>query len=176
MNTNGHDDARLNGDPDILRSTPDQRRKLRWAIVAMLAMALFLWLLGFSALHGAAHAGDTATMTHRLQAAFYVLSALLLATAAYAGWYARRIFASSQYPPPGSWVMRDTRLLRGANARGRGWWTLLCAAICLLMAVYAATLPKRLEHLLTGSAHYTHVPLPSAPAPSQPPPIAPPHG
>jgi hypothetical protein len=176
MNTNGHDDAPQDANSDILHSTPNQRRKLQWTIATMLAAALLLWLLGFSALRGAAHAGDTATLTHRLQVAFYVLSALLFATAAYAGWYARRIFASSQYPPPGSWVLRDTRLLRGASARRRGWWTLACAAICLLMAVYAATLPKRLEHLLTSSVHYTHVPLPPAPAPSQPPPIAPPHG
>jgi hypothetical protein len=175
MNTNDRDDAPLNADPDILRSTPDQRRKQRWAIVAMLATALVLWLLGFSALHGAAHAGDTATLTHRLQATFWVLSGLLFATAAYAGWYARRIFASSQYPPPASWVMRDTRLLRGASARGRGWCTLACAAICLLMAVYAATLPERLEHLLT-TVHYTHKPLPPSPASSRIAPIAPPHG
>ena len=122
MNTSSHDDPPVNADPDILRSDPEQRRKLQWMIAAAMAVLLVLLLFGLSTLRHASDTPDTRALTRQLEMVFYGLSALLLVTAAYAGWHARRIFSSSQYPPPGSWVLRDTRLLRGNRARGRGWW------------------------------------------------------
>jgi hypothetical protein len=148
MNTTSHDDAPLNADPDIVRSDPAQRRKAQWLMAATIAVVLLLCLFGLSTLRHAADTPDTHALTRQLEMVFYGLSALLLVTAAYAGWHARRIFASSQYPPPGSWVMRDTRLLRGDPARGRGWWALVCAVVSLLLAVYAASLPRQIERTL----------------------------
>ena len=99
MNTNSHDDPPLNADPDILRSDPVQRRKLQWMIATTIAVVLLLWLFGLFTLKHATDTHDTRALTRQLEMVFYGLSALLLVTAAYAGWYARRIFGSSQYPP-----------------------------------------------------------------------------
>jgi TRAP-type C4-dicarboxylate transport system permease small subunit len=148
MNTTSRDNAHLNVDPDILRSDPEQRRKLQWLIAAAIATVLLLLLFGVFTLKHATDTHDTRALGRQLEMVFYGLSALLLVTAAYAGWHARRIFGSSQYPPPGSWVLRDTRLLRGDRARGRGWWALVCAAVSLLLAVYAASLPRQIERTL----------------------------
>jgi len=148
MNTTSHDDAPVNADPDILRSDPEQRRKLQSLIAVTIAVVLVLLLFGLSALKHASDTPDTRALTRQLEMVFYGLGALLLATAAYAAWHARRIFGSSQYPPPGSWIMRDTRLLRGDRARGRGWWALVCAVVSLLLAVYAASLPRQIERTL----------------------------
>jgi hypothetical protein len=148
MNTTSRDDAPLNADPDILRSDPEQRRKLQWLIAATIAVVLLLVLFGLSTLRHAGDTPDTHALTRQLEMVFYGLSALLLVTAAYAAWHARRIFGSSQYPPPGSWVMRDTRLLRGDRARSRAWWALVCALVSVLLAVYAASLPRQIEHTL----------------------------
>lgn len=175
MNTTSHDEVPVNADPDILRSDPAQRRKLQWVIAATIAVVLLLSLFGLSTLRHASDTPDTRALTRQLEIVFYALSALLLVTAAYAGWQARRIFGSSQYPPPGSWVLRDTRLLRGARARDRGWWALVCAMVSLLLAVYAATLPRQLEHSLKTSHPYVHVLLPPGHAPPQAAPIAQPH-
>ena len=135
MNTSSHDDAPVNADPDILRSDPVQRRNVRWLIAATIAVVLLLLLFGLSTLRHASDTPDTRALTRQLEMVFYGLGVLLLVTAAYAGWQARRIFGSSQYPPPGSWVLRDTRLLRGDRARVRGWWALVCAVVSLLLAV-----------------------------------------
>jgi len=148
MNMTSHDDAPLNADPDILRSDPEQRRKLQWLIAVTIAVVLVLSLFGLSALKHASDTPDTRALTRQLEMVFYGLGALLLATAVYAVWYARRIFGSSQYPPPDSWVWRDTRLLRGDRARGRGWWVVVCAAVSLLLAVYATILPGQIERTL----------------------------
>jgi magnesium-transporting ATPase (P-type) len=148
MNTTSQDAAPSNANPDILRSDPAQRRKLQWLIAATIAVVLVLWLFGMSTLRHASDAPDTRALTRQLEMVFYGLSALLLVTAVYACWYARRIFGSSQYPPPRSWVLRDTRLLRGDQARGRGWWALVCAVASLLLAVYATVLPTQIERTL----------------------------
>jgi len=165
----------VNADPDILRSDPLQRRKLQWMIAATIVVVLLLVLFGLFTLRHASDAPDTHVLTRQLEMVFYALSVLLLVTAAYAASQTRRIFASSQYPPPGSWVLRDTRLLRGARARDRGWWALVCAVVSVLLAVYAATLPRQLERSLKSSHPYVHVLLPPGHAPQQAAPIAQPH-
>ncbi len=165
MNATDHDDESPGAEHDFLRSDPDQRRKVQWLIATMVAVALLFWLFGLPALRRWTDVGDVAVMTHRMGLVFYGLCALLLATAMYAGWYAQRIFRASQFPPPGSWVLRDTRLLRGDHARARGWWVVVCAISFLLLAIYAAMLPQRLAGLLA---------LPPTPHAARQ--IAPPHG
>jgi len=148
MNTTSQDNAPLDANPDILRSDPEQRRKMQWLIAATIAVVLLLLLFGLYTLRHAIDTPDTRALTRQLEMVFYGLSALLLVTAAYAVWHAKRIFSSSQYPPPGSWVMRDTQLLRGDRARGRGWWALVCAVVSMMLAVYAASLPQQIERTL----------------------------
>ena len=162
MNANDHDASNI--DPDILRSDPDQRRKVLWLIATMVAAALLLFLFGLPALKHWMNVADGAEMLRRMGLVFYGLGGVLLATSVYAGWYARRILRSRQFPPPGSWVMRDTRVLRGDTARARGWWVLTCAISFLLLAAYTMILPRRLDGLV--------MPAPT-PHPAQ---VAVPHG
>ena len=111
------DSEKPTDDPDLLRSDPAQRRKIKWLMVTMAVIALCLFLFGRPLLKRWMDVSDTALMLHRMGLVFYGLAVILFATAAYAGWYASRIFRSSQFPPPGSWVLHDTRLLRGEHAR-----------------------------------------------------------
>ncbi len=164
MNANDHDAASTRTNGDIMRSDPAHSRKAKWLMAAMVVTALLLFLFGLPALKQWIDVGDVNVMIHRMRLVFYGLAIVLFATAAYAGWYARRIFGSLQFPPPGSWVLRDTPLLRGDHARARGWWVLACAVSFALIAVYATILPQQLNRLLA---------LPSAPQPAA---IAVPHG
>lgn len=155
--------APANVDPDILRSDPAQRRNVQWLIATMVAAALLLFLFGLPALKRWINVADGTVMLHRMSLVFYGLGDLLLATAAYASWYARRIFGSQQFPPPGTWVMRDTRVLRGDAARARGWWVLTCAIGFVLLATYTMlVLPRRLDGLMlpAPSRHAAQIALP----------------
>lgn len=145
-------DPSADADPDILRSDPRQRRNVWWLIAAMTAAGVLLWLIVRPTLKLWINVSDISVMTHRMGVVYYGLSILLFATAGYAGWYARRIFRASQFPPPGSWVLRDTRLLRGEHARARGWWVVACATSLFLIAVYVAILPGRIGTLLMTPA------------------------
>jgi hypothetical protein len=136
----------------ILRSDPQHRRYLQWLIGAMVVALLLLWLFGRPALKRWIDVSDLAIMVHRWGIVSYCLSALLFTTAAYAGWYASRIFRSAQFPPPGSWVLRDTRVLRGDHARARGWWVVACAISLALISAYVMILPGRIAGVLLSPA------------------------
>lgn len=154
MKANDGNDAAQMG-PEILRSDPVQRRKLRWMIATKIAVVLLLWLFGLFTLKHATDTHDTHALARQLKMVFYGLGALLLLTAAYAAWHASRIFASSQSRPPSSWVLRDTQLLRGDRARGRGWLALACAVVSPLLAAYAAILPSQIERTMKpASVHH----------------------
>ncbi len=153
----GHDRSADSG-PDMLRTDSRQQRNVWWLIAAMATAAVLLWLLVLPALKRWINVSDIGVMTHRMGAVYYGLSALLFITAGYAVWYARRIFRSSQFPPPGSWVLRDTRLLRGDHARARGWWVVACAASLSLIAIYVAILPAYISaQLLRSSVEHAAV-------------------
>jgi hypothetical protein len=146
--SNSDSDTTGNANPEILYSDPQQRRKVRWLIAAMAATALLFWLFALPALKHWVDARDVKVMTQRMGLVYYCLSLLLLVTGTYAAWYARRILYASQFPPPGSWVLRDTRLLHGDQARARGWWVVACAVSLMLIAAYIAVLPPRIDALL----------------------------
>jgi hypothetical protein len=52
-------------------------------------------------------------------------------TAIWAVWYARRLLTLKQFPPPGTWVFRRTRIRRGATVRWQAFlliaWSIACA-------------------------------------------------
>ncbi|HTD28576.1 MAG TPA: hypothetical protein VK660_04230 [Xanthomonadaceae bacterium] len=154
---NSNRDPLPDADPDMLRTDPQQRRNVLLLIGAMAAGVLLLWAFGLPALRRWTDVSDPALMIHRVDTVFYWLSVMLYAGAGYAGWYAVRIFRSSQFPPPGSWVLRDTRLLRGDPARARGLLVIACAISLVLLAAYVTILPSMLKpphvhHRFAGAA------------------------
>ncbi len=153
---NANDPTPSHADPDILRSDPAQRRKVLWLIAAMVATALLLFIVGLPALRRWMNDPSPAVMLLRMGTVYHGLSALLLATAGYAGWYAWRIFRTAQFPPPASWVLRDTRLLRGDHARARGWWVVACAVSLLLIAAYTMNQTQRLKGIVIPAPLHPH--------------------
>ncbi|HTA66048.1 MAG TPA: hypothetical protein VK753_11135 [Xanthomonadaceae bacterium] len=127
--------------PEILRSDPQQVREMqRWAIAVAVAAATLWLLFRYWIQHDNAY-----VVLHRMFGLCYGLSVLLLAVAVYTVRYARRIFDAGQYPPPGGWVLGDTRVLRGDAARARGRWVIVCAIVLALLGFYAAYLPHSID-------------------------------
>lgn len=141
---NAPDEGRQPGnDSEILRSDPQQVREIRrWAIAGAIAVATLWLLFRYWMQHDNAY-----VVLHRMFMLCYGLSVLLLAVAAYAVRYARRILDAGQYPPPGGWVLGDTRVLRGDAARARGRWVIVCAVALALLGFYAAYLPHSIDAL-----------------------------
>jgi hypothetical protein len=152
-------DAEVESGGDVLRTDPVQRLKVQRLIIAMIVAAVLLLWLGLPALKEWVDARDDSVMIHRMAVVCYWLGFTLFATAGYACWYARNIFRSSQFPPPGTWVLRDTRLLRGDHARARGWWVMACAISFTLLALFVVIeLPRQIEGLMSFSSMHQPVP------------------
>jgi hypothetical protein len=154
-------DDKSTSDPAFLRTDARQRRNLALLMTAMVLFAVSFFFFGLPRLTAWVHAGNTAAVLHKLDVVCDVLAALLLLTAAWATGYARRVLRSDQFPPPGTWVLRDTPLRRGTAARMRAWGLMVVAACCALFAIYAVALPYRLHHRLLP-------PVPTNGAPLQP--------
>lgn len=121
---------------EIIRADPAVRRKtfLALALIAVAAMGGYFWLwprLAESLLQG--------TPEERLQTLSWLLVGLFSPCFVFAGYLmllSLRIARSGQYPPPGMKVVKDTPLLRGAQAARMG--RLLAAITGLLMVVGVA--------------------------------------
>jgi len=141
-------DDKSTSDSAFLRTDARQRRNLALLIAGMLAFAVLFFFFGLPRLNAWVRAGNTAAALNKLGMVCDVLAVLLLLTAAWAVGYARRVLRSDQFPPPGTWVLWDTRLRRGAAARMRAWGLVFVAAGCALFAIYVAVLPYQLHHRL----------------------------
>ena len=123
--------------PRVLQPTRAAAAALA-AFVLVLFIAL-VWLLGQvptreeMQLAGAAEIGRMAARMDRLLLAMVVLAAMMasLATAVFAR-MGRRTLASGEFPPPGTWVLRRTRVVTGRAARRAAWATFALAALSWL--------------------------------------------
>jgi hypothetical protein len=183
---------------DIMRADP-RRKRQAWLLIALLILAgAALKLLALPVLLRWLAVSDNAVLVHRVGVVFYAMSATMVAIAALVGWHASRILRSNQSPPPNTWVLRDTPIVRGAAAHLRGWIVMACAVAFVVLAIYAALLPAHMQKLAEMSRS-TPVPLRqvapraapglpvrsapvvphphhAAPTAPQTPPIAKPHG
>lgn len=147
-------------DSDIVRADSTQLRLLRrWAIAALLIMSC-IWLL-FRYWSGHANPYD---LLHRMYALAYVSGFALLAAAWHAWRYARRVLASAQYPPPGGWVLGQTRVRRDRAARIVAIQIIVCACILAVLGAYALYLPHAVT--LAGRRVTTIQVDPPLPAPA----------
>ena len=159
---------------DFRRTDPSQQRMIQILVGAMAAIALLFWWFALPALRHWVSVPDVHEYVHRMVTVFYAMAGVLFATAVYALWYARRIFATGQSPPPGTWVYRDTRILRDDHARARAWWVAACAICFILLGGFTAfSMPGMLEGQLRASSPMR--PPPGAAARPAPP-VASPHG
>lgn len=157
-------------DSDMLHADPSSQRQAFVLICVLIVAGALLQWLGLPALMRWLTVADNAVLLHRVGLVFDALAALMLLLSVYSGWYASRILRSHQFPPPHSWVLRDTRIVRDGAARLRGWAMLVCAAAFIALAMYAAILPVRLQNLIRE-----HKPAPARILQIAPP-IATPHG
>jgi formate hydrogenlyase subunit 3/multisubunit Na+/H+ antiporter MnhD subunit len=69
--------------------------------------------------------------------------------------YARRILRHRQDPPPGAWLWRDTKIVRGEAAVRRAWMSIAAAlvmcAVCIGITVYIAIKLDRFAVLMHPS-------------------------
>jgi hypothetical protein len=164
------------GEDDFRHTDAEQRRRIHVFLAAMVVVALLFWWFGLPALRRWVTVPDENDYVHRMDTIFYALAVLQFATAGYALWYARRIFASAQSPPPGTWVYKDTLILRGDHARARAWWVAACAVCFILLGGFTAlAMPGMLEGQLRASAPLHPHPAIGAPR-LRAPPVASPHG
>jgi hypothetical protein len=137
--------------PEVMPATP----RGRWlaALVVLFCVGLiilFRWfaLPYFDAIVNATTAPPSPDAIYIVKCIFFGLAALnALATAVLIA-YARKILLSRQYPPPGAWLWRDTRIVRGNKAVRNAWLyiaagTAACVA-CLGLALYIAIMLDRL--------------------------------
>jgi hypothetical protein len=189
-------DPRVEAD-EVMRADPARKRQAYLLIAFLILTGVLLKLLALPALLRWLNVADNVLLLQRVTLVFDALAGLMLASAAYTGWYATRILRSSQSPPPNTWLLRDTKIVRGTAARLRGWVVMACAVAFVVLAVYAALLPVHMQKMI--DAYRSNSPPPhrfaspsapdvpprapalvphphhSAPTP-QAPPIARPHG
>jgi hypothetical protein len=146
---------------EFVRSDPRQRRMGALLMAGIVLIALLLLVFGLPALNAWIRTGSTELMLRKFGMVCYSAAALLLIVAACLLAYARRVFRSGQFPPPGTWVMNDTPLRRGDSARAYARAVLVGVACCALLAAYAIILPHWLH------ARLLPPPQPHA-APAQP--------
>lgn len=127
----------------MLRADPRLRRRALAGIAAVVVLAA----LGFVALSryvGGLEllaATDPAAAVRRLVRLATLVTALLGAGAAAAGLYffdlSRRALAAGCFPPPGTWLVSDTPVLRGAAARRKARLGAILALLLVAIGVAA---------------------------------------
>ncbi len=143
--------------PSILRTDRLQRRNIGIVFGLMVLAGVLLFLVGLPLLKRWLNAGDLHDVLRRIGILFYLMSAVSLAMAVGAALYARRIFRSDAFPPPGSWVWRDTVIKHGQKARNLVWLVVVCATGFALIAIYSLILPSHVGRLTAPPA--LHAPL-----------------
>lgn len=143
-----HPDAPGAIDARIRRSDARQRRDIYLRLGGMALLAVLLFAFGLPWLKRWINTGTIDDVLRKMAWVFDGMGVLMLASAVYAGSFARRIFRSGEFPPPGTWVLRDTPVKHGDTARARAWWVVACAICFVLVAIYMAILPARLHGLV----------------------------
>jgi len=130
-----------NRDVEIARADPDARRRALWCFLA-LAVLGFACILVVSGRVGELEAlaeRDPEEARRQLGEAMGLISlvnaAALLPFAGYFGYLSLRIFRSGRFPPPNIWLIRDTRIARGARAQWIGTVAAVVSAVLLVLAV-----------------------------------------
>lgn len=124
-----------------------------WALLAGVAAGLLLILLldrdGLPWLKQQLHERPFEDSMRLLRWIFYSLAALFFVLGAIVGRQAWRTHASGQWPPPRSWVLVDTEVVRGRAARMRAAALASVAGLLLAGGVGLSLFPQQIEKATT---------------------------
>lgn len=108
------------------------------AIGALVVAVLTLWVVPWG--QGYLQEQEPRVALRVLQGITALLFLSFVPAGTYLFWFGRRAVRSRQMPPPGTWVIRDTRVIEGDRAvrRGRGMMALAVTlfAICVLASLW----------------------------------------
>ncbi len=143
--------------PPYLRADPRLR-------VAVFAAILLIVAIGFAALVHTqsfiAEVTDLARTSPERAAAkaagavsvmAIILAIVTIAAALYLGRLGLRTWRHAAFPPPGTWVIRDTRVLTGGAARALGMALLIVAGVLLGLGVALPIAVSRLSERLEAT-------------------------
>jgi flagellar basal body-associated protein FliL len=157
-------DSRAAASNRVIRA--DQRVRavvIAVCVVSMLAGVMFLpSLLASSERHIAEQEPQAALRTLQIVVALLFLG--LLPLSAYLFWFGYRAAKWRQIPPPGTWVLRDTKVIEGDRAQQRGRIVMALAVLLFGVGLFCSMyFPYRL-----GQVFQDRRPAPAAEA-TQPP-------
>ena len=130
------------------------RKPVRTLVVALgvgslLAGAgLVLWLLPHGERYVASREPEVALRI--VQGMFALLFLSVLPLGAYLLWFGYRAARWRQIPPPGTWVLRDTKVVEGDRAKLRGQIIMILGALLLALGLFSAIY---FPHQLGGVFH-----------------------
>jgi hypothetical protein len=143
---------------DIAKANPRGRALLACAVLFALGLVAAFWFYAIPLMNSAATKAAPLDAIAMIKALF-VAAAGLGAMTAFA-WivYARRILSHRQDPPPGAWLWRDTKIVRGDAAVRRAWLSITAAlamcAVCIGLTIYITIVLDRFAVLM----HPTNAP------------------
>jgi len=134
----------------------DQKERMRWVgillLMAIAGGAAIVWLL--PALTGRLESADP----ERALKILVITLALLFIPFVLAGLIimglARRTLVSGRFPPPGVKVIKDTVVLRGSDARRRGYILMVLGLLLTTLSLYGSlAMPFALHKVFEPKVH-----------------------
>ncbi len=120
-----------------------------WIIGTLAGALLIRWMLPHSEQYLSRQGAQGALRTIQIVLAFMFLS--LVPLGAYLFWFGYRAVRWRQIPPPGTWGVRDTRVIEGEPAQRRGWIVIALAILLFALGLSSAVyFPYRLGKVFHG--------------------------
>ncbi len=143
---------------DFTDPTPEDRRKLLWliAVAVMLGAAVTYWLLPWFRTQM-----QVLPPCEAVRLARGVITAMLLGlpliVVLWALPLARRLWRVGQFPLPGAWVLRRTRIQRGRAVQVRAVTLLVLSVLTAVLAIWGVVSVRSVLSDLPGCATNTAV-------------------
>lgn len=129
-----------------------------WIVVALIGAAAIQWLLPYGEQYVSKQEPQAALRTMQILFGFLFLSVLPLGV--YLFWFGYRAVQWRQIPPPGTWVLRNTKVVEGHRAQRRGRIVMTLGVLLFVLGLSCAIyFPYRL-----GRVFQDRPPQPSAEA------------
>ena len=116
----------------------------------LIGAAAIQWLLPYSGQYVSQQEPQAALRTIQILIAFLFLSVLPLGL--YLFWFGYRAVRWRQIPPPGTWVIRDTKVVEGHRAQQRGRIVMALAVLLFALGLFCAIyFPYRLARVFPNT-------------------------